>query len=209
MTRASDVERLWQPYTDAIEREIEAMLETIPAEDLLIQWDACAETLAIDPGAAWYWAWQPAGDLFERFGRSVATLSACVPDAVRLGIHLCYGAFRNQHLVEPQNLGHCVTLANTAAANAGRRLDYVHMPVPQNRDDDAYFAPLADLDIGRTKLYLGLLHGEDLEANLRRVEAARHYASHFGVATECGMGRVTAANAPALLEAHRAVADNL
>jgi hypothetical protein len=31
-------------------------------------------------------------------------------------------------------------------AQLGRRIDYVHMPVPRERSDDDYFKPLAQLD---------------------------------------------------------------
>ena len=50
--RRRDVERLWHPYSEAVAREVEAMLAAIPAEDLLIQWDACPETLGLDPAGA-------------------------------------------------------------------------------------------------------------------------------------------------------------
>ncbi|MGH7882391.1 MAG: hypothetical protein ACREN8_05735 [Candidatus Dormibacteraceae bacterium] len=41
------------------------------------------------------------------------------------------------------------------------------------------------------ELYLGLVHHEDgLEGAQRRADMASKYVPHFGVATECGMGRV-------------------
>jgi hypothetical protein len=64
------------------------------------------------------------------------------------------------------------------------------MPVPRHRDDDAYFAPLRDLDIGEAKLYLGLVHHTDgVEGARRRLATARKYITGFGIATECGFGR--------------------
>ena len=121
MERRRDVERLWGPYSEAVAREVEAMLAAIPAEDLLIQWDACAETLGLDPAGAGHWPWQPEGDRRERFSRSVAELSAAVPEPVMLGLHLCYGSFVEQHLVEPADLETCVALANAARARHGEK----------------------------------------------------------------------------------------
>ena len=209
MERRRDVERLWRPYSEAVAREVEAMQVAIPAEDLLIQWDACAETLGFDPAGAGHWPWQPEGDRLERFSWSVAELSAAVPEPVMLGLHLCYGSFVEQHLVEPADLETCVALANAAVRGAGRRLDYVHMPVPKNRADDAFFAPLRHLEAGGTNLYLGLVHGDPLEANLARVAAAKRHAGRFGVAAECGFGRAPQEKMPALIARHREVADAL
>jgi hypothetical protein len=66
------------------------------------------------------------------------------------------------------------------------------MPVPANRDDEAYFAPLRDLGTpADTELYLGLVHESDgVEGTRRRIAAAARVKKHFGIATECGMGRV-------------------
>ena len=126
-----------------------------------------------------------------------------------LGLHLCYGSFGEQHLVEPADLACCVALANAAVSGTERRLDYVHMPVPKNRADDAFFASLRHLEVGDTKLYLVLVHGEDLEANLSRVATAKRHASGFGVAAECGFGRASKETMPDLIAMHREVADAL
>ena len=209
MERRRDVERLWRPYSEAVTREVEAMLSAIPAEDLLIQWDACAETLGFDPAGASHWPWQPEENRLDRFFRSVAELSGAVPEPVMLGLHLCYGSFVEQHLVEPANLEACVALANAATRGAGRRIDYVHMPVPKERSDDVFFAPLRHLEAGDTKLYLGLVHDDSLKANLARVDAAKRHAGAFGAAAECGFGRAPPEKMPALIAMHREVADAL
>ena len=206
MANESDVQRLWKPYTDAVAREIAQMLESIPAEDLVIQWDACAETLGFDEAGAKHWRWQPKEPLLERFAESIGTLSRCVPAPVGLGLHLCYGSFGETHLVEPRDLGCCVQLANTAVASVDRSLDYVHMPVPRERTDEAFFAPLGALRLGHTRLFLGLVHGEDEPGNRSRFETAKRFAPDFGVAAECGFGRASPAATPALIEAHRAMA---
>ena len=91
-----------------------------------------------------------------------------------------------------------------------RRVDFVHMPVPRNRNDEAYFAPLAGLSIGETKLFLGLVHHTDgIQGTLQRLETAQKYASGFGLATECGFGRRSPETIPELMRIHREAAERL
>ncbi len=99
-------------------------------------------------------------------------------------------------------------LANALTAGVRRPLTWVHLPVPRDRTDDAYFAPLRALRLSpETELYLGLVHYTDgVEGTRRRLEAARRIMTGFGVATECGMGRRSPATIPDLLATHAAVA---
>ena len=77
------------------------------------------------------------------------------------------------------------------------------MPVPKDRTDDAYFAPLENLRLRpETELYLGLVHYNDPEGDAARIAAARRHARIDGVATECGMARGDPARLPALLAGH-------
>ena len=86
-----------------------------------------------------------------------------------------------------------------------RRMDFLHLPVPKDRTDDAYFAPLRDLQLpAEAALYLGLIHHADAIGDRARIDAARKVVPHFGVATECGWGRTDPARVPGLLAAHRA-----
>src|SRR5437899_3212109 len=57
--------------------------------------------------------------------------------------------------------------------------------------DDAYFAPLKDLQLQPgTELYLGLVHAQDgIEGTKKRIAAAKKYVPKFGVASECGISR--------------------
>jgi hypothetical protein len=77
-------------------------------------------------------------------------------------------------------------------------------PVPIDRDDDAYFAPLESLLLHEgMELYLGLIHREDGAA--RRIETAKRHVAQFGVATECGFGRAPENEIEPLLRTHGAV----
>jgi hypothetical protein len=139
------------------------------------------------------------------------TLAACVPDEVPMGLHLCYGELHHKHFVEPEDLSVCVQLANVAPAAAGRRIDYVHMPVPRSRHDEAYMAPLTDFNLDGATLYAGLIHQTGgLEGALRRLEALkRYYDGPLGVATECGLGMRAPESIPTLLALHREVVEHL
>ena len=65
------------------------------------------------------------------------------------------------------------------------------MPMPRSRSDDAYFAPLRNLQLRpETRLYLGLVHYTDgVEGARKRLTAAEKSVSDCGIATECGFGR--------------------
>jgi hypothetical protein len=84
------------------------------------------------------------------------------------------------------------------------------MPVPINRHDDAYFAPLRELRLQpATGLYLGLIHFTDgVEGSRRRLAAARNVIADFGIATECGFGRRAPETLAQLLKIHAELADD-
>ena len=148
--------------------------------------------------------WAPAGDPWQRYVNELHALSATIPEEVLVGYHFCYADLGHQHMQQPQDLGLSVRMANAAVAESGRRVDWVHMPVPRDRSDDAYFTPLQDLSVGDTRVFVGLIHHTDgLAGTRRRLATAQKYLSHFGVATECGFGRREPNTLPELLRIHR------
>ena len=193
----------------ALGNEIRELLATIPAEDLAIQWDVAGETQIQEQFLTGdqVWAAEDTWPL-EEVTESIARVSDQVPDATLLGTHFCYGDAEGEHLLQPRDLSVCVALANSASELIGRRLDWVHMPVPRDRVDDAYFRPLADLRLrSETQLYLGLLHKEDgVEGARQRMQGASAFVDGFGVATECGMGREPRDRIPELLDLHHEAA---
>jgi hypothetical protein len=196
---------------EALVREVDRLVQAIPNNDLVIQYDVCWEVFACDQND--YMGREPlafraSGDPYERFAHYIERLSPRIPESVLLGMHLCYGDLEHTHLIEPKDLGVCVKMANLAVQRAGRRFDFIQMPVPRNRSDDAYFAPLSQLNIGQTKLFIGLVHMTDgTEGSLKRLATfRRHYNGPFGVATECGWGRRQPETIPALMQVHREVA---
>jgi hypothetical protein len=98
-----------------------------------------------------------------------------------------------------------VSFANGICRGSPRQIDFVHMPVPRDRTDDAYFAPLNNLRLpAGTRLVLDLVHYTDgVDGSKKRMAAAERYVTDFDVATECGFGRRDAATIPELLQIHR------
>ena len=187
----------------ALAHEIQIIAAAIPHEDLAIQWDVCHEVVAADGGILMHYA-----DVLITSTARIVRLLGFVPDGVEAGVHLCYGDPGHKHIVEPADLGTCVAYANGIAAAADREVNFIHMPVPRDRRDAAYFSPLGALDLPvETELYLGLVHYTDGAAGTAaRLIAASGYVSSFGVATECGLGRRDPETILPLLDIHAAVA---
>lgn len=195
-------------YEDAMRREIDRMLDHIPAEDLAIQWDLCVELLDIYGAIPWA-PDLPLEDKIQRHLAPMDTLSQDIPEDVLLGYHFCYGTLGGWPMVELRDLSLCVRLANEAIARTGHRVDFVHMPVIPDCDD-AYFKPLDDLAIGTTRVYLGLIHHTDgMDGFLHRTEQAQAHLPAFGVASVCGYGRLDAADIPNILQLHRDCAEHI
>ena len=193
------------PYHSAMVREVAEICRRIPHEDLAIQWDVCVEILEIvaSGGAS-------SDESFARAAIQFESISRSIPTGVKLGYHLCYGDLGHHHLFEPEDLALSVQMANLALANSGRRVDWIHMPIPIGRSDDKYFAPLRDLKTGNAKVFLGLIHLLDgVEGSVRRARVARRYLDDFGIATECGLGRRQPETLIEVLRIHREVADLL
>ena len=183
--------------------ELDEIAGAIPRDDLAIQWDTAIEFALLEDVFPTATADVHAG-ILERLVR----IGARVPGGVELGYHLCYGDARHQHFAQPRDTSKLVDVANALAAQVQRPINWIHMPVPRDRADEAYFAPLRDLKLQPgTELYLGLVHYSDGEAGTRRrIEAAQQAVTQFGVATECGFGRRPPETVPDLLRIHAAVA---
>jgi len=195
-------------YTAAMLRELDGILAAIPHDDLAIQWDVASE-LGIIERASGYGrtmeAWWP-GDPFDGLVERLVALIDAVPADVEAGVHLCYGDAGEKHFVEPADTATLVRFANAVITASARDLTWLHLPVPIDRDDEAYFAPLAGL-APTSELYLGLVHREDgAEGARRRIAAASAVVARFGVATECGIGRAPAGTTEGILRTHAEVA---
>ena len=132
-----------------------------------------------------------------------------VPEEIEVGIHLCYGDPGHKHIIEPKSLRSSVEFANAIVSRSKRGVTWVHMPVPRDKMDVAYYEPLRDIRPDRSaEIYLGLVHQSGgLAATLRKIDLAERFAADFGIATECGFGRRPPDSIPDLLDLHRKAAE--
>jgi hypothetical protein len=196
-------------YIPAYERglfgALDQILAAIPHQDLSIQWDICQEVLVFEG----YFRHRP-DDYKARIFAEFARLGERIPDNVELGYHLCYGSPRDEHLVMPKDSAILAEMANGLVQALRRRLDFLHLPVPKDRVDDAYFAPLKQMRLPpETTLYLGLIHHDDARGDQARIAAASKVVPLFGLSSECGWGRTDPARVPGLIAAHRQAAELL
>ena len=78
---------------------------------------------------------------------------------------------------------------------------------------EGFYAPLQSLIPSlikdSTKLYLGLVHANDLEGTKQRIQAASAIVDDFGIATECGLGRTPTEDITGVLNIMREVSQNI
>ncbi|HUB95673.1 MAG TPA: hypothetical protein VL993_07135 [Stellaceae bacterium] len=194
-------------YNEALAREIDKLAAAIPAADLAIQFDVASAVFARLQRGDYQPYGTTRGEAMERFVAILGTLGNRVPKGVELLFHFCYGDSNHRHVVEPKDMADMVEMANRLTRSIARPIDLIHMPVPRDRSDEAYFAPLKGLRDG-TKLSLGLVHHTDgFEGTKRRFLTARRFVEDFSVATECGFGRRRPETIPELLKIHADIAD--
>ncbi len=196
-------------YNAALKREIDKIAAAIPHRDLAIQFDVASAVFArLARNEASPYG-RTKAEMQERFSNILVDLGSHVPAGVELMFHLCYGDANHRHAVEPADMGDMVTFINRVSRGIGRPVDLMHMPVPRDRSDDAYFAPLRQLRLRpETELCFGLIHYTDGVAGTKqRLATARRHAKRFAVATECGFGRRDPRTIPELLRIHAEVAE--
>jgi hypothetical protein len=197
------VKPMWPVYERGMHRELDQIFKAILLSDLAIQWD-----IAIEIDRILEFPEIRKNYPIEEIVAAIARISDYVPAEAQLGLHFCYGDPGHKHIIEPKDTGLMVDFANRLRTAIKRQITWVHMPVPRERSDDAYFAPLKHLKLEpETELYLGLIHLTDgIDGAKHRISAARKAVADFGIATECGFGRRPAETIPRLLELHRDVA---
>ena len=193
-------------YERKLLEELDGIIDAVPPHELAVQWDTAVE-FSILEGLGESFMEDPEREVLDRLVR----LGNHVPQDVDMGYHLCYGDAGHRHFIEPSDTSKLVAVANGVSEGVERPIQWLHMPVPRDRADAAYFAPLRDLRLRpETEFYLGLVHMTDGPAGaLARIAAAQTVVTDFGVATECGFGRRDPATVPALLDIHAEVADPL
>jgi hypothetical protein len=196
--RPGDLERVRPGYEEAIAAELAAMLDFIPPEDLAIQWDCAWEVSAIHNGHDPHDGFAAEHEVATHTA-PIGRLSQRLPASVALGFHFCFGTFGGWPRFSPPDLGRTVDLVNACVAAVPRRVDWVHVPTLDRTDDD-FYKPLARLDVGGARPYLGMIHS--MPTFQRRLDVARKYLADFGLAAYCGFGRNAPEDMPRTLEDH-------
>src|ERR1700691_5136147 len=200
---AADYPVAERAFEDLVARELKRLPEAIPPEERAIQWDLAYETQDVEGVLAW-----TGEGGWERFAGPVTRLTRLIPPEVLVGYHLCYGTFPEWPMYEARDMALLVRMANFAVANSGRPADWGH---PAGRralrsEDRSFFRPLADLEPGDARVFLGIVLPIDGVPGLRRRHAtASRYLSDFGVARSCGFGRQPGADGTQTMREHARV----
>ncbi|MDB5579249.1 MAG: hypothetical protein JWR80_4425 [Bradyrhizobium sp.] len=181
-------------FQEALLAETEKICQIIPPNELAIQFD-CSFEITDVYGATGL----PIEGAVPRNAAQFGPLSAAVASGAQLGFHLCFGTFGGWPRFAPESLDQAVALANAIAKNSSRPIDWMHIPT-LDETDEAFYAPLADLDLGEARIYLGLIHSMDSFA--QRFAIARRFISDFGLAGYCGFGRLDTAEIEGALADH-------
>jgi methionine synthase II (cobalamin-independent) len=195
-------------YNEALKREIDKIAVALPHDKIAIQFDVASAVFArLQRGEANAYG-KTRAEMLASFSRILTDLANHVPAKIELLFHFCYGDSNHKHVVEPTDMGDMVDVANRLSADIKRTIQVIHMPVPRDRNDDAYFQPLARLRLKpETELSLGLVHYTDGVTGTReRLATAERHAKSFSIATECGFGRRDPATIPELLRIHAEIA---
>ena len=194
-------------YEQALFADLDTALERLPHERVAVQWDVAVEFGALEGAMG-------TETPIDQIALGLVRCLERVPADVPVGMHLCYGDYGHQHFKQPESLQMQVNLVNAVTSAAQRTLNFVSFTVPQGRNDSAYFEPLSGLTTGAdTELYFALVpyHPDDqapgtTAEQIEHIDAALINSSrgtrHWGICTECGMGRVDAEDVPRLLDLH-------
>jgi hypothetical protein len=196
-------------YNSAVKREIDKIAARLPHGEIAIQFDVASAVFArLERNQASSYGSTKA-EMQESFANILIDLGNHVPADIDLLYHLCYGDANHKHAAEPTDMGDMVEFTNRLMRGLTRPVQMVHMPVPRDRPDEAYFAPLRQLKLTpETQLCLGLVHHTDgVDGTRRRMATADKFVRDYSIATECGFGRRDPATIPELLRIHAQAAE--
>jgi hypothetical protein len=198
---AADYPIASRAFEDLVERELRRLTAEVPPDELAIQWDVCYEVLDLEGAIAW-----TSEGAWERFAEPVQRLTRLIPEEALVGYHLCYGTFPDWPMYEARDMELIVRMANYAVASSGRRVDWLHLAGPRylRSEDKRFFRPLADLEPGDARVFLGIVLPIDGVPGLtRRHATAKRYLDDFGVAMYCGFGRQPGQDGMETMREHR------
>lgn len=186
-------------YTRHLLGEVEKIAAALPNERISYQWDIAPEVLL----------WE--GYMPERLPgykediwNSLSAVGDGVPASIDIGYHLCYGSPADEHMVQPTDLQVCVDMLNGVFDRLQRSVQFVHVPVPVDRNDDDYFRPLENLRLpSETEFYVGCIHPGEEAGNLQKWQCANAHTRVTGFGSECGWGRGDPVKLEPILDAHK------
>lgn len=190
-------------YEARLLEEIGEIAASIPHDELAIQWNLATELSIIEGRRPVYFD-QVWNGILDRTVRA----AEAVPDGVELGLHFCFRDFEFNDFPLPKDLDGIVDLANGISGMVGRAIDWMHFPVPKGTRDAGYFAPLGHLNLrDETELFLGVIHTDgDIAVTHHQIALAAQRIGAFGIAGECGLGEIAAAEVHPVLTRHRIIA---
>ena len=181
-TNMAELKIIRAGFQQALIAETRKICEIIPANELAVQFDCSYEVTDIHGEVG-----LPIEGSIERNVAQFEDLTKAVADEALLGFHLCFGTFGGWPRFAPPNLERTVQLANAIKAASSRPIDWLHIPA-LDTSDEAFYAALADLVVGETCVYLGMVHSMD--SFEERYRAARKFLPDFGLGAYCGLGRL-------------------
>lgn len=200
----------------AIAREVDEIVEAIPADDLTIQIDLAFEVELEEyqrrPNDFDMPVYQGVNWTLEDQATLIANICNRIPPNVELGFHLCSIWHIDQSKGQDNNVH--VDWCNALSRKIDRQIGYFHVPtIPEHQAAD--FAPLRRLALHpETELFLGVIHMDDgLEGARRRIAAATSAIADFGVGAFCGLAQPSRQEAAhphtveEIFELHRKVAE--
>ena len=186
-------------YTRHLLEEVDKIAAALPHDRICYQWDVAPEVLLWD-------GYMPerAPNYKEDIWTSLMEVGDGVPTSIDIGYHLCYGSPADEHMVQPNDLQVCVDVLNGVFERVRRSVQFVHVSVPVDRNDDDYFRPLDNLKLPpETEFYLGCIHPGEEVGNLQKWQRASAHTRVTGFGSECGWGRGNPGKLEPILDAHK------
>ena len=196
---------LYAAYLEGIRREITKALEVIPADELVIQWDAAWEFVDMAMGDRNYFTFWPkltAEEKFQRHAEQLDELWQGIPDEALLGYHWCYGTWGGWPMTAMNDLDLCVRMSNEAKKRTGRRLDYVHMPVVRRPDERSSRRSTTSTSATPKCSSASSITRTASTTSVAGATSPESTCSSFGIASVCGYGRVEPEKLPEILRIH-------
>lgn len=216
-------------YKESLLQAMRNIQDAIPHEDLAFQIDIASEYIFLENIAMYRpWFYKDDKDFDKRkeyIYDYIINQLGVVDQDVDVGLHNCYGRrhrlrmalmiansvsgdMAHTHFKEPDSLALIVETNQVIFDRTPHPIKFFQCPVPPSAMDklDYYYEPLKELlpkfKENGTELYLGVVREDDLEGTKARVEAAKKAFpdTEFGVATECGLGRVSPEQAESVLK---------